>query len=184
MEGDAGAVLAAYPTFRAQNRDSTLARYMHDQVSQQSRLLPGQPAPAFTLRDANGQPVSLGDFRGKVVYLDFWASWCRPCMAEVPAGVELKKQFVGRDVVFLYISIDRRADDWRKALAMQPLTGPSSVHLLNQEAWPKSAGETYQATAIPSYWLIGCDGRIKRAHAPRSSSGTEIVAAIENALRE
>ena len=184
VEGGAGAVLVAYPTFRAQNRDSTLARYMHDQVSQQSRLLPGQPAPAFTLRDANGQSVSLGDFRGKVVYLDFWASWCRPCMAEVPAGVELKKQFVGRDVVFLYISIDRRADDWRKALAMQPLTGPSSVHLLNQEAWPKSAGETYQATAIPSYWLIGRDGRIKRAHAPRPSSGTEIVAAIESALRE
>ena len=182
VQGDPLAVIAAYPTFRAQTRDSTLAREMHELVRSQVVLQPGQPAPGFTLRDESGKMVSLADFKGKVVYLDFWASWCGPCIAEAPAGTELKQKFVGRDVVFLYISIDRNPDDWRKALAKHPLTGPASVHLLDQGPYDSSAGKAYLASAIPSYWLIGRDGRIRLAHAPRPSEGTATVAAIEQAL--
>ena len=180
--GDAGAVLAAYPTFRAQNRDSTLARDLRAMLQKQVPLLPGQPAPVFTLRNASDQPVSLADFKGKVVYLDFWASWCVPCIAETPAGVALKKQFEGRDVVFLYVSVDRNAADWQKSLATHPLASPSSVHLRDQ-AGPTSAQSTYQANGIPNYWLIGRDGRIVLAHAPRPSDGPKTVAAIEAALQ-
>ena len=184
MLGDPRAVLAAYPIFRVQTRDSTLARDMHELVRAQAALQPGQPAPGFALRDDSGKTVSLADFKGKVVYLDFWASWCAPCIAEAPAGVELKQKFAGRDVVFLYISIDRNPDDWRKALAKHPLTGPASVHLLDQAAYQESAGKSYMADAIPSYWLIGRDGRIRLAHAPKPSEGTATVAAIEQALAQ
>jgi thiol-disulfide isomerase/thioredoxin len=184
MQGDPLPVLAAYPTFRAETRDSTLARAMHELVRSQAVLLPGQPAPGFTLHDERGKTVSLADFKGKVVYLDFWASWCGPCLAEVPAGAELKQKFAGRDVVFLYISIDRNPDDWRKALAKHPLSGPASVHLLDQGPYKSSAGKAYQADAIPSYWLIGRDGLIRLAHAPRPSDGSATVAAIEQALAQ
>ncbi len=180
--GDAGAVVAAYPTFRAQNRDSTLARDLRAMLRKQAPLLPGKPAPVFTLHNASDQPVSLTDFKGKVVYLDFWASWCVPCLAETPAAVELKKQFEGRDVVFLYVSVDRNAADWQKSLASHPLASPNSVHLRDQTG-PASTQDTYQANGIPNYWLIGRDGRIVLAHAPRPSDGTKTVAAIESALK-
>ncbi|WP_345059279.1 TlpA family protein disulfide reductase [Hymenobacter glaciei] len=184
IQGDPLTVLAAYPTFRAQTRDSTLARNMHELVRAQAALQPGQPAPGFSLRDDSGKTVSLADFKGKVVYLDFWASWCAPCIAEAPAGAELKQQFAGRDVVFLYISIDRNPDDWRKALTKHALTGPTSVHLLDEAAYNTSAGKAYQAGGIPSYWLIGRDGRIRLAHAPQPSAGTATIAAIEQALAQ
>lgn len=180
--GDARGVMAAYPTFRAQNQDSATARVLHEMLRKQAPLLPGRPAPTFTLRDAADKPVALADFKGKVVYLDFWASWCVPCLAEAPAAVELKKKFEGRDVVFLYISVDRRADDWQKSLATHPLTGTSSVHLRDVAGTPAAVQGTYQANAIPSYWLIGRDGRIVLAHAPRPSDGAKTVAAIEAAL--
>ncbi|TDN38117.1 redoxin domain-containing protein [Hymenobacter sp. UV11] len=180
--GDAGAVVTAYPTFRTQNRDSTLAHSLRAILQKQAPLLPGKPAPVFSLRNASDQPVSLADFKGKVVYLDFWASWCVPCLAETPAAVELKKQFEGREVVFLYVSVDRSAADWEKSLASHPLTGANSVHLRDQDG-PASTQAAYQANGIPSYWLIGRDGHIVLAHAPRPSDGPKTVAAIEAALK-
>ena len=183
IAGDPAAVLAAYPTFRVQNRDSALGRQMRAFVRRQLALQVGQPAPGFTLLNENGKTVSLSDYRGKVVYLDFWASWCGPCIAEAPAGVELKKKFAGRDVVFLYISIDQNPADWRKALAKYPLSGPESVHLLNPKDYRGSAADVYQASAIPSYWVIGRDGRITAAHAPKPSDSVAVTAALEQALQ-
>jgi thiol-disulfide isomerase/thioredoxin len=180
--GDARGVLAAYPIFRTQNRDSAAAKGLRTMLRKQAPLLPGQPAPVFTLHDAANKPVALAEFKGKVVYLDFWASWCVPCLAEAPAAVALKKQFEGRDVVFLYISVDRRAEDWQKSMATHPLTSPNSVHLRDVAGTPAAVQGMYQANAIPNYWLIGRDGRIVQAHAPRPSDGPKTVAAIENAL--
>jgi thiol-disulfide isomerase/thioredoxin len=82
------------------------------------KTAPGNPAPDFTLTDINGEEVSLSDFQGKVVYLDFWASWCGPCMREVPFAKELKKRMAGQDdLVFLYISIDTDEEAWRRTVA-------------------------------------------------------------------
>lgn len=100
------------PTFRAHNRDSTIARDLRAAMRAHQRFASGQPAPAFTLPDMAGQPVTLGELRGKVVYLDFWADWCSPCLAEMPASNELRRQFAGRDVVFVYISLDRQPVAW------------------------------------------------------------------------
>ena len=182
--GDPLAFITAYPTFRAETRDSTLARQMHELVRSQAVLQPGQPAPGFSLRDDSGKMVTLADFRGKVVYLDFWASWCGPCLAEAPASTVLKQKFAGRDVVFLYISVDSNPADWHRALTKYSLVGPGSVHLLDQGSYNSSAGKAYLANAIPSYWLIGRDGRIRLAHAPRPSAGAATVAAIEQALAQ
>ncbi|UOQ76989.1 hypothetical protein MUN84_21345 [Hymenobacter sp. 5516J-16] len=99
-----------------------------------------------------------------------------------PAAVKLKKQFLGRDVVFLYISVDRKATDWQRALAKYPLTSPGSVHLLDPGG--EKASSAYGVSAFPSYWIIGRDGRIWRGGAPRPSAGTETVAALEQALAQ
>jgi cytochrome c biogenesis protein CcmG/thiol:disulfide interchange protein DsbE len=68
--------------------------------------LRADPAPQFTLQDLNGKPVKLSDFKGKVVILDFWATWCPPCRAEIPNFVELQKEYGKQGLAVVGISLD------------------------------------------------------------------------------
>ena len=67
----------------------------------------GKAAPSFTLQDLNGKPVSLSDFKGKVVILDFWATWCPPCVIEIPHFIELYEQYKDQGFTMVGISLDR-----------------------------------------------------------------------------
>ena len=71
------------------------------------KLQPGQPAPEFTLDDLDDQPVSLSQFKGQVVLLDFWASWCGPCISDLPYLRKIKEETADWPVVFLNC-VDRR----------------------------------------------------------------------------
>jgi thiol-disulfide isomerase/thioredoxin len=172
------------PTFRAHNRDSAVARDLRAAVRAHQRFSSGQLAPAFMLTDNTGKKVSLRDLRGKVVYLDFWASWCGPCLAEIPASNELRQQFVGRNVVFVYISIDRQAAAWQQALATYQLASPNSVHLRADQEFASPVAQAYGMQSLPSYWLIGRDGRLIQKDAPHPSTGPRAVAALEAALQQ
>jgi len=66
-----------------------------------------KPAPSFTLQDLNGKTVSLSDFKGKVVVLDFWATWCPPCVKEIPHFIELYEQYKDKGFAIVGISLDR-----------------------------------------------------------------------------
>lgn len=172
-------VQAAYPSFRVQTRDSTLQQSMRRMLLAEQRLRAGQVAPAFTLTDNTGRNVSLSELRGKVVYLDFWGTWCKPCLAEMPASRHLKEQFVGRDVVFVYIAVNDAEQKWQRVLAEAQLASPASVHLRVRD---NQVAELYDVRAFPSYYLIGRDGRLLLSHAPRPSAAKEAAAAIERAL--
>jgi len=141
-------------------------------------LAPGQPAPEFTLTDINGNQVSLSDFAGKVVYLDFWASWCGPCMREVPFAKELKKRMANQpDIVFLYISVDTDETAWRNTVAQQQIQG---VHL-NVPGFDHEVPQTYNLRGVPTFFLIGRDGKIINNRPPRPSN-PEIDQVLNNAL--
>ena len=172
-------VQAAYPAFRAQTRDSMLQQNMRRMLAAEQRLGAGQVAPAFTLTDDKGRSVSLSELRGKVVYLDFWGTWCKPCLAEMPASRHLKEKFAGRDVAFVYISVNDPEEKWQRVLVEAQLTSPASVHL---RARDHQIAELYDVRGFPSYYLIGRDGRIVLPHAPRPSAAKEAAAAIERAL--
>jgi peroxiredoxin len=172
-------VQAAYPAFRVQTRDSMLQQNMRRMLLAEQRLGAGQLAPAFTLTDNKGRNVSLADLRGKVVYLDFWGTWCKPCMSEMPASRHLKEQFADRDVAFVYISVNDPEEKWQRVLTEAQLTSPASVHL---RARNTQIAELYDVRAFPSYYLIGRDGRIVLPHAPRPSAAKEAAVAIERAL--
>lgn len=172
--------MAAYPTFRAQNRDSVLAGQLRQKLAARRQLEPGQPAPDFRLRDNTGREVSLRDLRGKVVYLDFWGAWCPPCMEEMTQHSHaLKERFAGREVTFVYISVHDAEAQWQRVLADKQLTSANSVHL---RAPDNTTPERYQVPYYPAYYLIGRDGRIVQAYTTRPSDGTQTVAAIEAAL--
>ena len=94
--------------------------------AEQSKLLtlqPGQPAPDFTLNNPDGQPVSLSQFKGKVVLLDFWASWCGPCIADLETLRKIKEQVAAQPVVFLNVSLDANEGAWKQAIAKHQIQG-------------------------------------------------------------
>ena len=143
-------------------------------------LSPGQPAPAFTLTDIDGNEVSLSDFAGKVVYLDFWASWCGPCMREVPFAKELKKRMQGYDdLVFLYISVDTDEMAWRNKVAEMEIQG---VHV-NVPGFGHQVPESYNLKGVPTFYLIGRDGKIFDNRPPRPS-GSQVDEVLKAALNQ
>lgn len=130
------------------------------------RVLPGNQAPEFTLQNIHGENVSLSDFKGKVVYLDFWASWCGPCMREVPFAKELKKRFEGEDdLVFLYVSVDEDAMAWRNTVERHEIQG---VHL-NIPGMRHEIGQNYNVKGVPSFFIIDRDGVIHDNNPKRPS---------------
>ncbi|MEE4176561.1 MAG: TlpA disulfide reductase family protein [Bacteroides sp.] len=130
-------------------------------------LSPGKPAPAFNLTDIDGNPVSLSDFAGQVVYLDFWASWCGPCMREVPFAKELKERMEGYDdLVYLYISVDTDEQAWRNTVAEKEISG---VHI-NVPGFSHDVPDAYNLKGVPTFYLIGRDGNIFDNRPPRPSN--------------
>ena len=125
-------------------------------VRETSKLKPGQPAPDFTLDDLEGQSVSLSDFKGQAVFLDFWASWCGPCIEALPYLEEIKQRTRDQKVVFLNISLDS-AYEWHQAVDEH---GPTGVHVHAPGGWQAAVAQLYQVQGIPSYFLVGPDGRM------------------------
>lgn len=131
------------------------------------QIAPGNSAPTFTYNDINGKSVSLSDFNGKLVYIDFWATWCGPCRGEIPHLDKLEKDYKGKKIVFVKISLDDDMDAWRKMVTEKKLGG---VQLHADGAWSSEVAKNYQIKSIPTFVLIGADGKIINPNAPRPSS--------------
>jgi thiol-disulfide isomerase/thioredoxin len=140
-------------------------------------LMPGKMAPGITLNTKEGKVVNLADFKGKVVFLDFWATWCGPCMREMPAAKILQDTFAGKDVVFLYVSLDEDEKAWLATMESRKMKG---VHV-RASGFSHQIAKIYAVNGIPKYYLIGRDGSILNNNPPRPSD-PEVVAEISNAL--
>lgn len=110
----------------------------------------GKPAPAFTLSDTKGGKVSLSDFRGKVTVLEFWATWCGPCIESVPEMNGLNTALKGKDVVILGISVDEGTN------ALQKVTEFAAVHPVNYQILlsDKATADQYGVTNIPVLFIL------------------------------
>lgn len=131
------------------------------------KLKTGDPAPEFRLPNLANKAVALSDFRGKVVYLDFWFSGCKPCLAEAPATRQLQRQFRGRDLVFVSISVDSQDELWLRTIKDNRLAEAGAVHLLDPGRY--RAANAYRIDGFPAYLIIGRDGRILNSNPPRPS---------------
>ncbi len=115
----------------------------------------GSPAPELTLKTLDGQTVKLSDYRGKVVMLNFWATWCPPCRAEMPSMERLYKLMAGDDFVMLALNVEENGAQTVKAfLKSSPHSFPV---LLDEEA---KAQNTYRVFRFPETFIISREGII------------------------
>ena len=137
----------------------------------------GKPAPLhFTLKDMNGADVKLASFKGKVILLNFWATWCGPCKAEIPSLVELQHQY-GDDLVVLGFSVDDPVEKMRPYAAQYKINYPLLVGN-GREDVQEAFGPLF---GIPVSVIIGRDGKIAKKHsgiATKSQFEREIKALL------
>lgn len=146
-----------------------------------TKLTSGSPSPKFSnYENFNGGTTSLDDFKGKVTYIDIWATWCLPCRGEIPALKELEKKFHGKDVAFVSISIDQNKDEWKEFVKSEDLKG---VQLFAENAFESQFIQDYGIRQIPTFIIIDKEGKIVNADAPRPSSD-EIIGLLEGLLKK
>jgi len=133
----------------------------------------GTMAPVFTENDVNDKPVSLADFKGKYVLLDFWASWCGPCRAENPNIVKAYNRFKGKNFTVLGVSLDRpgRKDDWLAAIKSD---GLEWTQVSDLKFWDSDVAKLYGIKAIPQNYLIDPTGKI----IDKDLSGDDLIAKL------
>jgi peroxiredoxin len=119
----------------------------------------GAMAPVFTQNDVNDKPVSLTDFRGKYVLVDFWASWCGPCRGENPNVVKAYNQYKDKNFAILGVSLDRpgKKDDWLAAIKADGLVWTQVSDL---KFWDNDVAKLYGIKAIPQNYLLDPTGKI------------------------
>jgi len=130
------------------------ANFQPDQAT-----LVGQSAPAFALKDLDGKEVNLSDFKGNVVILDFWATWCGPCVMEIPHFIELQKQYKDRGVTIVGISVDMEGIEVVKSFVQKHQV--NYPILMADAKVQQSYGEIQ---AIPTTFVIDTSGTIQKQY--------------------
>lgn len=126
------------------------------------KLVKGQPSPTFNCLDIEGKEVNLTDLAGKYVYIDIWATWCRPCRAEQPYLEQLIQRYEGKDIAFVSISTDRDKKAWEKLVKTEQLQG---IQLYGGRG--NSFIESFVVRSIPRFILLDREGKIIEADMSR-----------------
>jgi len=131
-------------------------------------LKKGMPAKDFSFVNINGENVKLSDFKGKWVYIDIWATWCNPCVGEIPKLKELEEKYRDDNIVFMSISVDRTQEPWKAMVVENEMKGI--------QLW---AGQNdlikdfYRVNGIPRFMIIDPETNIYEVSADRPSMGVE-----------
>jgi peroxiredoxin len=132
------------------------------QMAEQERMMGhlkiGNAAPEINLPSANGGNISLSSLKGKVVLIDFWASWCMPCRQENPAVVKMYNKYKDKGFTVYSVSLDKEKSKWLSAIQQDGLIWPN--HVSDLKFWQSAAAQTYGITSIPFTVLIDKDGKI------------------------
>lgn len=140
---------------------------------------PRKKAFNFLLHDASGKPYRLDDFKGKMLFLDFWASWCAPCKIQIPYQKELEKMYEGKDIIFANVSLDASKEDWLKAVKDEDLHG----FVLHAEGdFKNDLPKTYSIQSIPRYILIDANGYIISDNMMKPQYKKEITSIFDSEL--
>jgi len=130
-----------------------------------SKLSKGQPSAPFSYKDINGKEVSLSDLKGKYVYIDCWATWCGPCLGELPSLKILEEKMSRKNIYFVSISTDRDEAAWEKKVKTDKLGGIQlNIH------GDRSFMDAYMINSIPRFILLDKEGNIVNSNMTRPSN--------------
>ncbi|WP_147676899.1 TlpA family protein disulfide reductase [Algibacter pacificus] len=160
-----------------ENMYKVYKRY-HNEKHALLKILPkGSPSPDFKdYENYNGGSTSLSDLKGKYTYFDIWATWCGPCKVEIPHLKALEKQYHGKNIQFVSISVDdagrsgsfeKAKLDWKQMIADKNMGG---IQLFSDSGWRSDFIQAYQIKGIPRFILIDPNGDIISPDAPRPSN--------------
>lgn len=152
--------------------------YLAESIALKTELGPGLPSPTFEkYENYNGGTTSLSDLKGDYVYVDVWATWCAPCIAEIPSLKALEKKYHGKKIQFVSLSIDddrshggswdKAHASWKAMVADKQLSG---VQIFAPKGWQSEFVVNYRIQGIPRFILIDPNGNIVTPDAPRPSS--------------
>ena len=164
--------------------DETLVKMLRPSFDQEEKFLldyynqkaaakkmEGIVSPSFDYENHKGGKTKLEDLRGKYVYIDVWATWCGPCIAEIPHLKKVEAKYHGKNIEFVSISVDTEKDyeKWKKMVVAKELGG---IQLFADKNWTSDFIKAYGINAIPRFILIGPDGKVIKADAARPSSAS------------
>jgi len=140
-----------------QSSDPAATAKMKQEIKRAEAFSKGGAAPDFTLPSPEGKDISLSDFRGKVLLIDFWASWCGPCRRENPNVVKVYEEYKDQGFEILGVSLDRKEERWLKAIEQDGLSWPQVSDL---KGWQNAAAQLYGVRSIPHTVLLDREGKI------------------------
>ncbi len=155
-----------YAVFDRNVKDPAVRKVITEKYNNLKKLQAGNPSPDFTAYDINGKEYHLSDFKGKNVYIDLWATWCAPCRAEIPFLEKLKKEYEGKDVVFVSIDVYDDKGKWEKMVKSGKITGIQLIIPERDSEFLKA----YDVTGIPRFIFIDKEGKIIDNNASRPSN--------------
>lgn len=153
-------VLTAEQVFKKmspQVQASDAGKTIQEFIDAHYRLKVGAAAPVFTQVDVSGKPVSLSSYKGKIILIDFWASWCSPCRQEIPNIIKQYKQYKDKGFEILSVSLDNSRANWTKAIAQEGMAWPQLSDLKGND---NAVAKLYGVSAIPATFLVDREGKL------------------------
>ena len=173
---DIALVQKRYSLLTGEALESQFAKNLSVAITRDKVGAIGSPAIDFTQTDTAGNNVSLSQFKGKYVLLDFWASWCRPCRMENPNVVAAYNTFKNKNFTVLSVSLDEKRDSWLNAIKMD---GLNWTHVSDLKYWSNDAARQYNIQSIPQNYLIDPNGVI----IAKNLRGEALIAKLKELLK-
>jgi len=126
----------------------------------------------------------IAPYKGKVIYIDFWGTWCGPCLQQMPFVGAAKKELAGKDVIFMYLANNSPEKSWKNVIKQMDLSGENVVHYRLPEKQQAMIERKFSVNSFPTYLFISKDGNLVKDDAPRPEDKDELLSAISKLLKE